>query len=182
MTARGACSRYGECTAQLCPLAAGSLAAGRWFPDEEVCASPPRPLPRWMKMQRLVAARTGGDFARGYFTHAMLEAMDQVRPSVQGIDPDADRCVQEARLADWLRARRRRPRQVLSPEARARLAEKGRTALRAWRQARQDAAAARSRGEHAPEAVAAASGLPGQCQPGSERGGLMALPAAAVRA
>ena len=121
------CPSYELCSAPLCPLNEDSLREAVWYPDEDVCRKwhIGRQC-RWVRVQRKIA-RLPDPERRGYFTHAMLDAVGKVSKGINGIDVDkrGDKDEQEA---TWIA---KRSRSLVTPEQRQRLrdfAEKRRKA------------------------------------------------------
>ncbi len=103
------CPSFGRCSAPLCPLDAGSLAGGIWFPDEPICCAQGRGE-RWIGIQKRIAKKTN-DRRRGYFTVEMLSVVAAVGRAIRGISPDTGSAEAEAR---WI-AGKRRPERVRRP-------------------------------------------------------------------
>jgi len=101
-----ACASYGACAAPLCPLDnPASLAVAVWYPDEAICCRQKQHT-HWKTMQKRIAKRTT-DHKRGYFTVAMLEALQAVNRNICGVNPD--RVDTAAGEAVWAGKKRRSP-------------------------------------------------------------------------
>jgi len=89
------------CDAPLCPIHP-SVVNSIWYPDEEVCKR--RNAPDWVKKQRrTVKAKSPPD---RFFTIAMLEAVHQIRPGIEGLNPDVPIDQSAVREQNWISKRK----------------------------------------------------------------------------
>jgi hypothetical protein len=107
------CRSFSVCSAPLCPLDRQSLERGSWYADEETCTNvEARHGVRWITLQRRIQRRCQDSAEeaceRGYFTHAMLEAVYGVTPSIKGLNPDHDLKTLSEMERTWI-AKRSRP-------------------------------------------------------------------------
>ena len=78
------CRYYHECGAPMCPK---DINYGRclWFPSEPVCRL--KMVPDWVRKQRKIAKLSNIDTHK-YFTLRMLNSIDKVSSTTEGIDPE----------------------------------------------------------------------------------------------
>lgn len=95
------CPLLEGCSAPLCPLDEASLEHGNWFPSEESCHRRDLSKTPWVVRQRRIDKATGGEFARGCFTVAMLATDCRITKAFRGLDPEAGEITPE-KVRGWI--------------------------------------------------------------------------------
>jgi len=74
------------CSAPLCPLDENSITNQIWYPGvEEICSRKDFQSLDWIQKQKAIVKAKAP--AEKYFTVPMLQAINQVRKGIQGLDP-----------------------------------------------------------------------------------------------
>ena len=111
------CRSFDTCSCPICPEQPANPHLS-WFPGEDVCLK--REVPAWVKRQRKINKRTGGDYTRGLFTIKMLANPGVITVGIRGLDPDKGETTDQA-VQEWLKRHpgpSRNPQSVLAEGSR----------------------------------------------------------------